>query len=70
MNDVGMSDTELQHGRRFTAKRRPLPDNNAGAESAGQEAPAGFDNAPPPEAPPVEQRQDDQGAENNIQFGR
>jgi hypothetical protein len=68
-NDAGMSEDQLQHGRRFTAKRRPLPDNNAGAEGAGgQEGSAGVDNVPTPDAH-VEQRQEDSGAEN-IQFGR
>jgi len=68
-NDLGVSEDQLQHGRKFTAKRRPLPENVGGGDAAHEtDAPDVSMPTPPPviESAQLEQSQDD-GA---IQFGR
>ncbi|MCL2220232.1 MAG: hypothetical protein FWC23_08990 [Chitinispirillia bacterium] len=69
-NDIGGSE-EMQHGRRFTAKRRQLPENG-GDGAPESDAPPQAHTAPVdniPDAPVhTEQPQQDEGAD--IQFGR
>jgi len=76
-NDAGgFADAEeTQHGRKFTAKRRQLPENGGPdtppEESADMSMPASFENTAPVNVPvdaPVEQPQFDESAD--IQFGR
>jgi len=67
-NDMGASE-ELQHGRKFTAKRRQLPENGEadGAPPADVPVSTPVEAAPNFDAP-MEQPQQDDGAD--IQFGR
>jgi len=61
-NDIGVQEDQPQHGRRFTAKRRILPDDT-GTPDEGQQQYSAPENAP---ASNYEERN---GAED-IQFGR
>jgi hypothetical protein len=75
-NDLGVPEDQLQHGRRFTAKRRMLPDGPGSPEESSQQDRS----APVPEsvsAPTGDsgssgwnERQEQGGAAEDIQFGR
>jgi len=64
-SDMGGSDDQLQHGRRFTAKRRTLPDDSGGQEAADQQQYQPNTDSAPAGNP---ESFGEQG--NDIQFGR
>jgi len=78
VNDIGVSEDQLQHGRKFTAKRRQLPSDNVPENGAPE---AGITETGVPEtitapqftesAPDIQDVQAEQQTENaDIQFGR
>jgi len=75
-NDTTIPDDQLQHGRRFTAKRRMLPDEAVVPEEAGrqQEQPSQIQESAPAFADNSDsfggQERQEQGDTEDIQFGR
>ncbi|MDR2694267.1 MAG: hypothetical protein LBB74_08675 [Chitinispirillales bacterium] len=66
-NDMGVTEDQLQHGRRFTAKRRMLPDEAGAPEEQRQPAP---ENASAPTGNSHSFAGQEQDNTENIQFGR
>lgn len=66
-NDMGVPEDQLQHGRRFTAKRRTLPDAADAPEEQRQNAPESA-SAPTAGSEPFDGQ--GQGGAEDIQFGR
>jgi len=66
-NDMGAPEDQPQHGRRFTAKRRVLPDDPVTPSDEGQQQ---YRSNPEENAPSQTNYSEEQGGTENIQFGR
>jgi len=70
-NDMGVPEDQLQHGRRFTAKRRTLPDGaGASDETGSQQYQASSESAAAPAGGHDSFGGQERGGAENIQFGR